>query len=98
MAIWLDILNAEIEKDKPLKSTTLQKYRGNMEAMAEGHPNAPRLTGTYYKTFNYAGMLGTHPLDLSSYDELLFVRFKICLLYTSPSPRDRSVSRMPSSA
>ena len=24
--------------------------------------------------------------------------FKICLLYTSPSPRDRSVSRMPSSA
>ena len=24
--------------------------------------------------------------------------FYICLLYTSPSPRDRSVSRMPSSA
>ena len=26
------------------------------------------------------------------------VRFLRCLLYTSPSPRDRSVSRMPSSA
>ena len=25
-------------------------------------------------------------------------RQRICLLYTSPSPRDRSVSRMPSSA
>ena len=25
-------------------------------------------------------------------------RYKICLLYTSPSPRDRSLSRMPSSA
>ena len=25
-------------------------------------------------------------------------RFKICLLYTSPSPRDRQKSRMPSSA
>ena len=25
-------------------------------------------------------------------------RFKDCLLYTSPSPRDRSLSRMPSSA
>ena len=24
--------------------------------------------------------------------------YTICLLYTSPSPRDRSVSRMPSSA
>ena len=28
----------------------------------------------------------------------LVERMKICLLYTSPSPRDRSVSRMPSSA
>ena len=26
------------------------------------------------------------------------VYFKICLLYTSPSPRDLSTSRMPSSA
>ena len=24
--------------------------------------------------------------------------YRVCLLYTSPSPRDRSVSRMPSSA
>ena len=29
---------------------------------------------------------------------LSFARQRICLLYTSPSPRDRSVSRMPSSA
>ena len=27
-----------------------------------------------------------------------YVREKICLLYTSPSPRDRTRSRMPSSA
>ena len=27
-----------------------------------------------------------------------YVAFKICLLYTSPSPRDLSTSRMPSSA
>ena len=27
-----------------------------------------------------------------------FARFQICLLYTSPSPRDRQKSRMPSSA
>ena len=26
------------------------------------------------------------------------IDFKACLLYTSPSPRDRSLSRMPSSA
>ena len=35
--------------------------------------------------------------SLSSYDELL-KKAKICLLYTSPSPRDLSTSRMPSSA
>ena len=35
--------------------------------------------------------LGANGLDADAMD-------KICLLYTSPSPRDRSVSRMPSSA
>ena len=34
-------------------------------------------------------------LELSSVERVLF---KICLLYTSPSPRDRQKSRMPSSA
>ena len=28
----------------------------------------------------------------------LYTQYKICLLYTSPSPRDRQKSRMPSSA
>ena len=30
--------------------------------------------------------------------ELVFLKCNICLLYTSPSPRDRTRSRMPSSA
>ena len=30
--------------------------------------------------------------------ERLFVQTPVCLLYTSPSPRDRTRSRMPSSA
>ena len=34
----------------------------------------------------------------SSLYELLYISFKTCLLYTSPSPRDRTRSRMPSSA
>ena len=32
------------------------------------------------------------------YDARVSNEFKICLLYTSPSPRDRLLSRMPSSA
>ena len=29
---------------------------------------------------------------------LIFDKYRLCLLYTSPSPRDRTRSRMPSSA
>ena len=43
-------------------------------------------------------------IDGSRVKDIIDYRFKIsdeniiCLLYTSPSPRDRSLSRMPSSA
>ena len=30
--------------------------------------------------------------------DFVFISYKSCLLYTSPSPRDRQKSRMPSSA
>ena len=36
--------------------------------------------------------------DLSSIDFIVEERLKGCLLYTSPSPRDGLLSRMPSSA
>ena len=48
------------------------------------------------------GLSNPPPLydESSSYDELeeLHDKFKDCLLYTSPSPRDATLSRMPSSA
>ena len=42
--------------------------------------------------------LGQTTRDISSYEKLMDMRLQICLLYTSPSPRDLSTSRMPSSA
>ena len=36
--------------------------------------------------------------DLSTEEEVLYTGIKVCLLYTSPSPRDATLSRMPSSA
>ena len=38
------------------------------------------------------------PGDIKSFWDLLMPKWKGCLLYTSPSPRDRQKSRMPSSA
>ena len=37
-------------------------------------------------------------LDFTDYLQLMVQQLQICLLYTSPSPRDLSTSRMPSSA
>ena len=46
--------------------------------------------------------VGTFPVARGSADKSAVVKAEKllddCLLYTSPSPRDRSVSRMPSSA
>ena len=41
---------------------------------------------------------GTVTYDLTVYNQGTLDAFNICLLYTSPSPRDRTRSRMPSSA
>ena len=38
------------------------------------------------------------PIPNSVFDELMTERYGTCLLYTSPSPRDKRQSRMPSSA
>ena len=35
---------------------------------------------------------------VKAFGRYLFTKFSTCLLYTSPSPRDRQKSRMPSSA
>ena len=36
--------------------------------------------------------------DMPGVDSTYFVYYNLCLLYTSPSPRDATLSRMPSSA
>ena len=50
-----------------------------------------------YKNRAYAGRKKHDSAWMQSYNAFV-VQYENCLLYTSPSPRDRSVSRMPSSA
>ena len=47
-----------------------------------------------YKISEISKILNFHPQNLRKWIH----RFNSCLLYTSPSPRDRTRSRMPSSA
>ena len=46
----------------------------------------------------YGALRGDHDLPIIKINENLDVVPSTCLLYTSPSPRDRTRSRMPSSA
>ena len=46
----------------------------------------------------FAGILASRILKEDEGDEQVKFIGKACLLYTSPSPRDRQKSRMPSSA
>ena len=41
---------------------------------------------------------GSDSNEESTYENVSDAPFKVCLLYTSPSPRDATLSRMPSSA
>ena len=45
-----------------------------------------------------AGYLKGQSVDLGQWEDAAIARLKVCLLYTSPSPRDGLLSRMPSSA
>ena len=61
--------------------------------VARGYPET-LLTMQYRTDFPIRGLL----VDRKLGNVLKMDRYKYCLLYTSPSPRDLSTSRMPSSA
>ena len=52
---------------------------------------------TFHPNFAVNGQFFVNYSEQSSNDTII-ERFQVCLLYTSPSPRDLSTSRMPSSA
>ena len=50
------------------------------------------------KNFNDGDLVSGIVVQIDREEVLLDIGYKTCLLYTSPSPRDRQKSRMPSSA
>ena len=61
-----------------------------------GGPDA--VVGTAHHTCALWCSAGGIPVGLLGEDGTVYMVLKICLLYTSPSPRDKRQSRMPSSA
>ena len=58
----------------------------------------PQLHSKYYTLYNTITLLREKAREQYSKVRLERYNYYTCLLYTSPSPRDRSSSRMPSSA
>ena len=62
---------------------------------SDGHPQTRIIDMMYY---DEEGVYFLTAKGKAFYDQLMEQQYVACLLYTSPSPRDKRQSRMPSSA
>ena len=84
-------------KNKIIDVTNLTKKYSSKDSLALDHINLTIEQGSIF------GLLGPNGAGKSSFINILSglskkTAGKVCLLYTSPSPRDAHESRMPSSA
>ena len=100
---WFNDQNQEIEKLRVAINETLAEKIKKLEEEKTARPSAT--LSVEYEEQSEAGdemAPWTSPEEKSPKDKSTVVeigdRIHICLLYTSPSPRDRTRSRMPSSA
>ena len=77
------------EAEKAINLLAKNAASKELEALLNGEADA---NDTFLEI--HAGAGGTESCDWAA----MLARMYLCLLYTSPSPRDRSLSRMPSSA
>ena len=96
---------AAIDLDQPLPGEwiAVAQARGRVTAepvwalTSSPHYHAAAMDGYAVRAAETLGALETDPLRLAVPTQAVYVDTG-CLLYTSPSPRDRTRSRMPSSA
>eukprot|EP00831_Metopus_contortus_P028302 TRINITY_DN23563_c0_g1_i2.p3 TRINITY_DN23563_c0_g1~~TRINITY_DN23563_c0_g1_i2.p3 ORF type:complete len:105 (+),score=30.29 TRINITY_DN23563_c0_g1_i2:128-442(+) len=79
----MDDFSEVLENDS--KNSKAYYYRGMLYGIKKDYDNALK---------DFVASLEIDPFN----SKIWYGRAKICLLYTSPSPRDLSTSRMPSSA
>ena len=97
-------LLAQIDGD--LYSLAAELMTGNTDVGADGIIRMPlpsdlatlQTASTFLIIVNREGKIVVQSSNLVGFDQLLDPESLGCLLYTSPSPRDRTRSRMPSSA
>ena len=97
-----------------MRPRTLEEVRGQDHILAEGKLLRRAIESDRFSSLIFYGPPGTGKTTLATViaqstgsrfealngveSNVAEIRAKICLLYTSPSPRDKRQSRMPSSA
>ena len=74
------------------ETVLVSSARGSVEMAVRYQPDIPE--GLTFTTFHFPELVDTNVLTNDAWEK----RSGTCLLYTSPSPRDATLSRMPSSA
>ena len=79
--------------DKSYKIKTIDKKFADIPEGSKMFISTPKIIDDYIKHIPFG-----KSTELSTMRNDLAIEYQACLLYTSPSPRDRTRSRMPSSA
>ena len=108
---WIELSRSEEVQSALTKSCLYSEVTPfKIEAGGGGHGHSDHHHHQEMPPISYKDRMLSKPMELltdavgrPAYGRIdptlfMFVTYPICLLYTSPSPRDRSVSRMPSSA
>ena len=94
----IDCVITEIDKEKRRVAISHRLTKENpYETLEKNYPVGSEIEGKISSINEYAIYLNIESFDIDVFlhsNDLSYT----CLLYTSPSPRDRLLSRMPSSA
>ena len=94
----MEQLNIIVKKSNNSTERVHAKYGQHLKKLYKSHAEARSLAATALRRAERS--LGYHAIAAANIEQAILYIEKIiyCLLYTSPSPRDRQKSRMPSSA
>ena len=91
-----DVIRLQIDDSNANRGATSGKTSGTYDVQIKGYVTEELDRDNRNKSWARIQMKKEYDVEISMRDEV--VRVKFCLLYTSPSPRDKRQSRMPSSA
>ena len=102
---WIHIHKYGIEQAEQNVSNAIKKFVNHVGAQDKYHHTltiaAVKTVYHFYQKYeaeNFFDFISEYPRIQNDFKSLIDAHYSRCLLYTSPSPRDRQKSRMPSSA